>query len=594
MNCPKCNALISDSSEFCPHCGNVFGENAAPLEEPKTDAADTAPEGAEGAVTEAAPETALDASSETVSETPILEAPKKKLSRGAIAAISVAAAVAVASVGFVVATLFAPEDTPMGDIGDAIEDTITDIIPGLSTPEKTVGKALKKTAEEIFAPLSEAEALASYMEESEKVNRKDDVVLSFVSSDSEELKPYEGIGISISSNINSEESKGNGSVSVFYEDVELADIDLIFRKDAVAIASNAFTEGKYYGVDLNTLKEDIASSPLIKAYVGEIDKETVDQLFGSYSADALSFADAETISGLTSVVELISEEMKLDESEEKSITVNGAEILCDIYTYSIPMEIVKEKLIPEIFELLVDEDMMTAEDVEAVKAELDKIKSMNGKIAVKDGYLRYADFVNTVINGDGTENTGRFIVEVGTDTDPLGALSFTVKAGENTAEAKLTLTRNYDKAAGRLFGELSFSELYYMEQETYTAIELDLSYDISTKDACPFIFKLNSDDGDVLFEISGSFPEVEGGRALDLDGIVIKYGDAELELTGSHTVTAYEETDIAASEYENILIMTEDEANLLIQRTAVSFYAQLLRVYDKVPFIADFVESMGQ
>lgn len=288
MICRNCGNEIR--GKFCPHCGTLNSP----------DAGGGLPQGT-------APPTAA----------PAWEGPEgsgKKKKAGLILGAAVAAAAAIALLVIVVGGLF-------------------------SSPKQKLERAMIKSLA-AYAQAGDALGLPDLgrLAEERSVSRRMSLRLTNLNTamTGYDLSALEGLGLRFRSDLEAADRKLGVEVAAFWDDRELLSVQLAVDDAQVCLASSQLTGGDFYGVNTETLGEDLRRMGVQDA--------------GSVSFNFFDLLDIIAPEGRTEEIEqsvkeagkALFEAVQVEKAGKETISVNQTETKTDVYRVTVPKETMKD------------------------------------------------------------------------------------------------------------------------------------------------------------------------------------------------------------------------------------------------------------
>lgn len=277
MVCRSCGSEMRDDARFCPNCGAVNGGGSAPNPTPW--------------------------------ETP--EAPRKRRGKGLIIGGAVAAVAVVALLVVVVSGMFA---SPKGQVEKAMAKTAaayTDAEKKLGMPDLSKLQQDKSTSQSFSLELKGInEQLVGY-----------------------DLSDLNGLGVRMSANYDGEGRKLDARLSAFWDDEELAGLEMLFDDSDMYLGSPQFTGDTFFGMNTETLGADLA------------------ELTGDDSMESLSFNIFELVDiamdkmdteGMEKAIQEANQELweavEVKKEGAKTLDINGASTKTTLYRVTVSQE----------------------------------------------------------------------------------------------------------------------------------------------------------------------------------------------------------------------------------------------------------------
>lgn len=288
MICRNCGNEIQNGSKFCPRCGALNSQDATGgLSQGAGSPAAPAWEGPEGGG-------------------------KKKA--GLMIGAAVAAAAVIALLAIVVGGLF---DSPK----QKLERAVVKSLAAYAQAEEALG-------------LPELDRLAEERAVSQRMS------LRLISLDTAmtgyDLSALEGLGLRFQSDLGVADRKLGIELAAFWDDRELLSVFLAAEDAEVCLASPQLTEGNFYGVNTETLGEDLRRMGVQDA--------------GGVSFNFFDLLDIIAPEGQTEEIKQTVKEankalfdaVQVEKSGKETISVNQTETKTDVYRVTVPQQAMKD------------------------------------------------------------------------------------------------------------------------------------------------------------------------------------------------------------------------------------------------------------
>lgn len=299
MFCLKCGKEIENGAKFCPHCGTVTAAGSTPPEPP----AYTLPE---------------------MKSAPVWSDPGqdgKKRRGGPLVIGGIAAAVLV--VVLIVSAIGGLFSSPKGQVEKAIAKTTVayaDAGKTLGVPE--LGELIQGrsyTQRMSFALNSVSPELTGWYE----------------------LYSLKGLGLRINTNYDQKGRKMDAEMAAFWDDEDLASIQILVDGGRVLMASPEFTKGEAYGLNTETLGKDLAR---LGVEDDEIDVEKIGfNLFDLMDKAMPSEAQTKEVkAAMADACKQLFDAVEVKKGGKQGVEVNGKNMDATLYQVVVPKGAMKD------------------------------------------------------------------------------------------------------------------------------------------------------------------------------------------------------------------------------------------------------------
>ena len=321
MFCVQCGKEISDTAEFCPHCGAVIAA-AAPKAEAAPDPAPTTESAAGSYIYSygASPSYSAGAGgSAPVSPPTPPEDTEKRGKKGLFIGGAVAAVAVVAAVVFM-------------------------LVSGVfSSPKGKVEAAFAKTMA-AYSKAGEGMGLPNMAEltQSKSVSQSFSMELSSINSGlvGYDLSSLQGLGLRISTDYDQKGRTLGGELAAFWGDNEIASFLMAVNDNVLSFTSPQFTGGDAYGLDTETLGADLVRLGMEDEY---IDVSSIGFNLFDLAEETVSGQQPEEMEQeLKEAAKKLADAMKVEKGGKKTIEVNGNSVDAAAYLVIIPQEAMED------------------------------------------------------------------------------------------------------------------------------------------------------------------------------------------------------------------------------------------------------------
>ena len=337
MICRYCGNQISDEAKFCPHCGAANGGSATP-----SYPVPTVPEAPAGGG----------------------RGRKGLLIGGAVAVLAVVTAAAVA----------------MGGL--------------FSNPKGKLEKAAARSA----AAYAQAEARmglpdTNQLTQKRSISQRMSLELTDISDQltGYSLSDLEGLGFRMSTDLEGKNRRLGFELAAFWDEEDILSLQLAAENDKLYFASPELTEGDFYGVNTETLGEDL--------------KRMGSEGAGDVSFNIFDLVDIAAPEGMAEEMEQslqragkdLWEAARVDQEGKESITVNGKKVNAEVYLVVIPQRALEDYVddvadaldsvdYVELYEKMLQATGMSQNYIDDILSQLDGLDSYSSLArTVKEG-----------------------------------------------------------------------------------------------------------------------------------------------------------------------------------------------------------------
>lgn len=348
MFCFKCGKEIANGSKFCPYCGAVTsGGSAFTGSGQAAGSAGTAVPGPSG----------------------LEQGGKKGSGKGVVIGVAAAAVVVIAAVVLALSGLF-------------------------SSPKGQVEKALVKSAA-AYADAGKSVGLPDLSElaKNRSMTQRWSVELNSINRDltGYDLSSLKGLGVRLTSDVDQKGRKMDFEAAAYWDGEDIATVQLLADGARISAASPEFTKGQFYGVNTETLGEDLDR---LGVEDGSVDVKSI-----SFNIFELMEAFVPGEEQTREMEELVKQAGKdlLDATEvtktgKQSLQVNGKNVDATAYRVVVPEGAMKDYI------NAMEDAMKLADNRDAVKQTLqamgvpkDEISQIMSEMKSSDPYGELAD-----------------------------------------------------------------------------------------------------------------------------------------------------------------------------------------------------------
>ncbi len=397
MFCLKCGKEIKDDAKFCPHCGAVT--SAAP--------------GSQGASSGAPVYTMPDSNNGAAQWSSAPQGGNKRRGTGLLIGGAVAAVLVIVVIVAAVGGLFS---SPKGQVEKALAQTTAAYAGAM---EKLGASELEKLIQD-----------RSYTQRvSFELNSINEQLTGWY-----DLSSLKGIGIRMNADYDQKGRKMDFDMAAFWDDEDLASIQMLVDGGRMTFSSPEFTKGDAYGFSTETLGADLDK---LGADGGDVDLKKIG--FNLFDLMEKATPPAEQTKEMKDAVadanKQLFDAVEVEKSGKKSIEVNGKNMDATLYNVVIPEDAMKDYVnaLEDVMKMVDTEDMMK-DILQSMGFDKSTVNEILSDMGSTDVYGELAAILK-----QGVKELGDLELEVYVSGGYVCAVSFDYRASGTKVEIELFL-----------------------------------------------------------------------------------------------------------------------------------------------------------